>query len=202
MITHLKAEKIVVTTQEKEELFSEFPIINSIKNETIRESLLCTWARCWRMSEYKHIAEMPFFNETDDGLSLAEHTRAVAAMAVCMAGAYKEEYELPIEYDNLIAGALILDVDKPLCFRYDTEGNRQLTEFGKLMPPGCGATAIAIEAGLPIEVASVADCHSYISRVHAGTPEGIMLDYADKAVNRALIIKNGGIVPNKTGYGG
>lgn len=203
MITILKEKDLKVEPEEREALCRALPPLSQIQSREIAEGVIRTWARCLRMSPYDRLEEIPVLNPFPDNGRLVDHINATTLAAIALADAYVKDNGLPINYDHLIASALLLDVDKALCYQYDEEGNRVYTEFGLSMPYGCFGTVAAMEAGLPMEIAHVADCHSNeISHVHSGTPEGVICEYADKAMRRARMVQLGIHVPPKTGYGG
>lgn len=192
-----------VTNTEIQEVLETFPILNSIKDETLRGQVIGLWIRSWKQSGVERLKDIPSYDEHNDGERLCNYVNCVALAVKGAAKAFEEEYRLPIRYDYLIAGAMLCDVDKPFCFTYNEENERVLTDLGRMMPHGSYGTALAIEAGIPFEIAQVADCHSgYASRVHSSTPENVLIEYVDKCIRRARMIHRGGTVGGKTGYGG
>lgn len=199
----LDNDAVEVNDADRNEIISAFPVICDIRDKEIAESVIKTWARCWKMSEYSHLTEIPEFDDSNSQGSIVKHTLAVTLASIGALDAFTEEYGLPINRDYVIAAALIHDVDKFLCYELDGDRKRVPSSFGKVVPHGCFGTSAAIESGLPLEIAQIASSHSWhSSRVHSGTPEGILVEYINKGIKHATNVETNVPIGAKTGYGG
>lgn len=202
-MTFIQNKDVNITKDDKEKVLAAFPVIEEIQDKKISDAVISTWVRCLKMSDYKTLFDIPAFDDTKDQGSAVQHTMAITLSAIGAYEAFVEEYAIPLNRDFVIAGSLIHDVDKFLCYKLDNNGRRVISEFGKIVPHGCFGTTAAIESGLPLEVAQLASSHSWhSSRVHSGTPEGILVEYINKWINRTHIQEMGVQLGAKTGYGG
>lgn len=202
-MTFINNNDLNVTEYDREQVLTAFPVIADIQDKKLADAVVRTWVRCLKMSEYKNIFDIPAFDDTEDQGSAVKHTMVITLAAIGAYEAFEEEYALPLNKDFIIAGSLIHDVDKFLCYKLDSNKKRVLSEFGKIVPHGCFGTTAAIESGIPLEVSQIASSHSWhSSRVHSGTPEGVLVEYINKWVNRTRIQEMGVKLGAKTGYGG
>lgn len=201
MIKNMTSSELIVTDTERKEVLDAFPILEKVTDKTLVEKAVRLWVRTRKMAGYEHVEDIP--NEQKGSYSLCSHCRAVSNAAYNIAKAYAEVYQTVINYDYLIIGAVIHDIDKPICYGFDENGKLKLIEFGKIMPHGVYSAYAALEEKLPYEIAAIPFCHSaHASRVFSGTIEGIIVDCADKTIARTLNMKLTGTMPYKTGIGG
>lgn len=201
MLKNIKASDIQVSPEDRESVLNTFPILGLVKDKTLVEKVVRLWCRTLMMSGYSKLEDIP--NEQLGSYSLSSHCRAVANAAYKMAKAYERVYGTTINYDYIVVGAIIHDVDKPICYDFDEAGKLKLNQFGKVMPHGVYSSYAAYEEGLPKEIAAIPFCHSaHASRVYCGTIEGMLIDAADKSIARTLNMKLTGNMPYKTGQGG
>ena len=186
---------VVVSQQEREAVLKIFPIILEITDTELQEKVIRTWVRVWQESKVASLEDV--YNEKEHPqFTVVAHTRATAGAALAMAGAFEAEYGFSINRDYLIAAGILHDVDKPVVFQMK-EGKMIPSEFGRLVPHGGYGFLVAMEEGLPYEIAHICLTHAGTCTVHPGTHEGILLEYADKAVARALRVAHGEILPAK-----
>lgn len=188
--------QIEVTAHERARLLELFPVLHEMKDGELRDKVIAVWARVWRECGVKNIEEVP--NERlGPNNTVVAHTRATTNAAVALAHVFEKEYNYPIKYDYLIAAALLHDVDKPLVFAFNEQNKMVFSEFGRMAPHGGYSFYLAMDGGIPLEIAHVALCHAGVSKQYSGTPEGLLIEFADKAVARALRVAEGEILPFK-----
>lgn len=201
MLKNVKAADVHVSSEDIEHVLKTFPILNLVKDKSLVDKAVRLWCRTLVMSGYSKLEDIP--NEQLGSYSLSSHCRAVANAAYKMAKVYESVYGAKINYDYVIVGAIVHDIDKPICYSYDEAGKLKLNQFGKVMPHGVYSSYAAYEEGLPSEIAAIPFCHSaHASRVYSGTIEGMLVDTADKSIARTLNMKLTGNMPYKTGQGG
>lgn len=194
-------KQIDVTQTERAKLLELFPVLKEIKDEDLRDKVIAVWVRVWRESGVENLEDVP--NEKIDPTyvvknTVVSHTRATTNAALALGKVFKSEYNYQINFDYLIAAALLHDVDKPLVFTFADDGKCIFSEFGRMAPHGAYSFYLAMDCGVPLEVAHVAMCHAAsVSNQYSGTPEGILVEFADKAVARALRVSEGEILPFK-----
>lgn len=201
MLKNITSAEITVSEPQRAEVLQEFPLLNKMQDEDLKEKVVRLWVRTWLMCGKQSLADIP--NEQIGGYSLVSHCRAVANAAYEMALAFEQTFGKKINLDYIIAAGIIHDIDKPLCYEFDENGTMVLSEFGKIISHGCYGTYVALDEGMPLEVAGIPRCHSTASsKVHSGTIEGIMIEYADKGIARALSVAQGRVLSVKSGFGG
>ncbi|MBI3037585.1 HD domain-containing protein, partial [bacterium] len=113
-------------------------------------------------------------------VSLLEHIRAVTGVCMGMAKAIKNIMgdRFPIDWDILVAGALLHDVGKLL--EYKREGEQYVKSLsGTLLRHPYSGVQVATLAGLPDAVCHIIANHSHEGDHGKRTTEGILLHHAD-----------------------
>jgi len=146
---------------------SLFPELNEIKETSIREGVVKVWFLAMERGGWKMIDDIPFTILIPTKISLIEHIRKVTQMAIGVARARDD-----LNVDFLIAGGLIHDVGKLLEYE-KKKGKIVKSKFGKFVRHPISGYALALEAGLPWEVAHIVLAHSEdvmkISRIKEAT---------------------------------
>jgi 7,8-dihydroneopterin 2',3'-cyclic phosphate phosphodiesterase len=123
-------------------------------------------------------------------VSFVKHCNSAVRGALSLATLYKEEYGININFDILIAAALLHDVDKMLI--YERKGERvEMSELGQKLRHGVYGAHAALDEGLPLEVAHVIATHSPQSGAYPTTVEGAIIQYADLADMEAALLSSG-----------
>jgi len=128
--------ELTVTEMEKEKLAKQLPLINRISDGKLRDLVFEVWAKLLRESPYHDISEAPNFTKElmgDDDETLVRHTNTVVKMSEAVARVFQRAYGFTLNYDTLLAGAILHDVDKLLL--YERQGDSvELTELGRCTP--------------------------------------------------------------------
>jgi len=158
--------KFTVTEAEKANVARHLPLINKISDGKLRDLVFELWAMLLRESPYHDISEAPNFTRElmgDDDETLVRHTNTVVNMSEAVARVFQQAYGTTIDYDTLLAGAILHDVDKLLL--YERQGDSvELTELGRTVPHGEYGARVAEQAGLPQEVVNIIASHSPTQR--------------------------------------
>jgi putative nucleotidyltransferase with HDIG domain len=150
-----------------------FPEIQEIKDKKLRQGVVRTWLLAIERGRWQNIEDVPFTLLNDTKRTLIEHTRSVTAMAMAVARSRRD-----LDLDTVIAAGLVHDVGKLL--EYERKG-RGFTKsaHGKMVRHPVSGYGLALEAGLPLEVAHVVAAHSTEGEVVARSREAIVIHHCD-----------------------
>ena len=150
-----------------------FPEIDEIQDANLKDLVLNVWLLAMERGGWETIDSIPFTLLVPTEATLVEHTRRVTRMAMAVA---KERYDLDI--DIVIAGGLTHDVGKLLEYE-ETGGQVVKSRFGTLVRHPVSGYALALEVGLPLEVAHIISAHSAEGEKVSRTPEAILINHCD-----------------------
>lgn len=167
-----------------------FPEIRKIKDEELRRKVREVWLEAWKRSSFKSLDDAGFTPEAQKR-GLVEHVRAATGCALEIAKVAQDIYRFSINWDYLLAGGLLHDVDKLIIFKKKGKDSWAYTEIASLLPHGYIGAEIAREKGVPDEVAHIIVSHSCLSSVVPKTKEAIIVRYADHAVGDLLFHADG-----------
>lgn len=166
-----------------------------IKDEKLREVVVTTYELALRKSKFKKVEAlktMPFSILTDcKGISFLDHTLAVTYGAYHLALAQKEHFKkIPykINFDRLIAGALLHDVGKIVEIEPDGNGGFRKSRNGKLLRHPMSGIVFASEAGAPDEILNIIACHAKEGEGAPKVVETIFIHQADFATFDPLVM--------------
>ncbi len=155
-----------------------FPLIEKIKDDSIRDKVVKVWARVWKESGYATLEEAPMVGPAED--TLVKHTNAVTNSSSALASQFQEEYGYPVNLDTMLAGALLHDVDKLVIYERK-DGKVGYSPLGKKIPHGSYGGHVALEEGLPMEIVSLIITHAGVCTWDPVSVEGVFLYHADFA---------------------
>jgi putative nucleotidyltransferase with HDIG domain len=193
-----------VETREMDELRQgvreSLPEIEMIRDTELREQVVELHAVALAETQFKRIEDIrpsgvPESPPMKRGTQ-ADHYRGVATMAVGMAKGLEDVMgEIGIDYDRLVAAALVHDVGKAYEFagwdRWKTERSR--TGSPALRHPVYGAH-LALRVGLPEEIVHCVAAHPYMGEGQfvKASLETTIVQYADVAFWK--ILESGGLL--------
>lgn len=188
---------------EIQKLFGEW--LNRIKNSELKSAVVRTFENAIKKSAYKSAKElkkMPFSILTEcKGISFVEHTLAVTYGAFHLAKAQEEYFKhLPykIDYDRLIAGALLHDVGKILEIEPDGKDGFRRSRNGKLLRHPMSGLVVAAESGVSEEVLNIIACHAKEGEGAPKVVETIFIHQADFATFDPLtMLEKGSLIGEK-----
>ncbi|MBE0432558.1 HD domain-containing protein [candidate division WOR-3 bacterium] len=151
------------------------PEIKKIKDPRLRDGVVKAWLLAIEKGRWTRIDDIPFTLLTATKATLLQHTRSVTNMALAIASARKRT---DLDIDTLIAGALVHDVGKLL--EYARKGKAiAKSEHGKRVRHPVSGYGLAIEAGLPLEVAHIIATHSKEGEGMVRSNEAVVIHHCD-----------------------
>lgn len=150
-----------------------FPEIKKIKQSSIRSGVIQAWLLAIKKGHWKKIDMIPFTLLIDTKKTLIEHTRFVTRMAMAVT---RQRQDLNMDY--VIAGGLVHDAGKLL--EYRKQGKKFLkSDYGKRVRHPVSGYGLALEAGLPEEVAHIVAAHSVEGENMKRSREAIVIHHCD-----------------------
>ncbi len=156
-----------------------FPAVSKIKNEGVRDKVIQAWLHAWKQSNFPRIEDVHQFEPARDRIAYTnvEHTNQVCQACESIAVLAGGTFNLKLQSDILLAGALLHDVDKMMIFDSRTGG---FTEMGRRTFHAVAGAALARSLGLPEEVAHIIEAHSERFSPHPPhSAEAVILRQAD-----------------------
>ena len=175
--------ELTATEKERAILMKQLPLINRISDGTLRDLVIEVWARLWRESPYGDISEVPNFTRalSKGDETLMRHTNAVVKMSEAVAREFQQVYGISLNYDNLLAGAILHDVDKLVLYERQSD-SVELTELGHKVTHGEYGALVAKQVGLPEQVVNIIASHSVVKReTLPATIEAVLVSSCDGA---------------------
>jgi putative nucleotidyltransferase with HDIG domain len=149
------------------------PEVKEIRNGELRSAVIKAWLLAIEQGKWQSIDDIPFTLLTKAQKTLVQHTRAVTKMAIAIAAVRQD-----LNRDVLIAGGLVHDVGKLL--EYCRNGKEIVkSEHGNKVRHPVSGYGIALEAGLPLEVAHIVAAHSKEGEGVTRSPEAIVIHHCD-----------------------
>lgn len=150
-----------------------FPEVEEIQDANLKDLVTKVWLVAMERGGWERIDSIPFTLLVPTEATLVEHTRRVTRMAMAVA---RERYDL--DMDIVVAGGLTHDVGKLLEYE-ETGGQIIKSRFGALVRHPVSGYAMAMEVGLPLEVAHIIAAHSAEGEKVSRTPEAILINHCD-----------------------
>ncbi|MEM3245804.1 MAG: hypothetical protein QXN16_03485 [Candidatus Micrarchaeaceae archaeon] len=160
------------------------PEINMIKDETIRRKTIEVWQKLWAESKYKEISELPVNSSSKYPHII--HNRSVISMAISVAQNVSKFHKVKIDKDILISSAALQDSSKLVETEPDGKGGIRKSKIGEMFQHGFYAAHVAIEVGLPQEIAENILEHTFDNAVYPKTLISKILFYVDQIDMAAL----------------
>ncbi len=167
----------------KTEIVKLFPEIRQIKDENLRDQVVSTWEEAiekggWRIGDLETIPFTRLIPECK--INLVTHTRAVTHTTLKIAGVLLDFYKekVKINFDFLIAGAILHDVGKLLEYAKDKDGVVK-SKIGKLLRHPFSGSALAYKHELPNEVIHMIATHAREGDEGYRSVEAMIIHYSD-----------------------
>ncbi|HID72241.1 MAG TPA: HDIG domain-containing protein, partial [Thermoplasmata archaeon] len=155
----------MITSSDIKKLFEKQLAL--IKDPELVEKVVDTWVLACSVGDWKNVEELkkiPFTLLTDtQGISFIQHTAAVTDGAYALAKAQLENYQkMPykIDFDRLVAGALLHDVGKLLEIEPDGKGGYRKSLSGKCTRHPISGAILAAQMGLDEKLINTIACHA------------------------------------------
>jgi len=150
-----------------------FPEIRKIKSSVLRHGIARAWLLAVQKGKWRSIDKIPFTLLIKTKKTLVDHTRNVTRMAMAIAMVRRD-----IKIDHVIAGGLLHDVGKLL--EYEHKGRRvQISSCGRRVRHPVSGYALALEVGLPMEIAHIIAAHSHEGEKVVRSKEAIVINHCD-----------------------
>jgi len=167
----------------KEKLLKIWPEINLIKEESLREKVIDCWTFTLEKSvlDIDDLEKIPFSLLIDNcEISFINHKQTAVQLSIEMAKIMEKNFgnEFKINWDILIAGAILIDVGKLLEYEI-VDGKLTTSRTGKLVRHPFSGVAIADRFDLPAEVQHIIGTHSKEGDLGKRTVESIIVHHAD-----------------------
>ena len=150
-----------------------FPEINEIHDATLKDLVAKAWLTAIDRGGWANIEAIPFTLLIPTESTLVEHTRRVTRMAMAVA---RERDD--VDLDLVIAGGLTHDVGKLLEYE-QVDGKTVKSRFGSMVRHPVSGYGLAMEIGLPAEVAHIIAAHSGEGEKVIRIPEAILINHCD-----------------------
>ncbi|SFL59340.1 HD domain-containing protein [Pelosinus propionicus] len=183
-----------------QQLIKVMPEFNWIKDDTIREATINSYVDALTMSGWcvDDMNKIPFTLLVPVGsVSYLVHVQAVTRMCHMIWDEYQITYkghDAPVlDYDTLIAGALLHDVGKLVEYKKTTDGKFIKSEMGKELRHPFSGTVIAMRNGIPSNIAHTIANHAKEGDGTLRTPEAVIINKVD-VMNFEMIKSFHGII--------
>ncbi len=161
-----------------------FPEVEWIQDEMLRSQVEMVYREALKMGnwELEDVDVLPFTLVIPDTIiSYRTHVRAVTRMSYQAyqeaKGLYEEKYAL--NFDYLIAGALLHDVGKIIEYTKNEDGKFVKSYIGKNLRHPFSGAGLAMKFDLPCEVAHIIANHAHEGNGTLRSPEGVVIYHAD-----------------------
>ncbi len=170
----------------EDELITALPEILWIKDEKLRKAVAAAYADALTSGgwELKDLGEIPFTLLIPNcPVSYLAHVRAVTRMCHFIWKEFKEVYQgrdaPTLEYDILIAGALLHDVGKLVEYRKTADGKYVKSAIGEDLRHPFSGTVIAMRNGIPTKIAHTIASHAKEGDGTLRSPEAVIINKVD-----------------------
>jgi putative nucleotidyltransferase with HDIG domain len=141
------------------EVLRVIPELELIEDEELRRRVVQVWVRAYELSGADDLRGAIFLTDSvRDPEAGVEHVRAVIRLAVDAARTLRDGYGAAIDVGHVAAGAALHDVCKIVEYAPAAEG----TTRGGVVHHAVMGAALALELGLPAEVAQIVEYHSSV----------------------------------------
>src|SRR5438045_381156 len=165
-----------------------FPSLKRIKNKSLRERVAAVWSeaiitgcggRGWTFDELRAVKFTLLAGDIE--MTFVEHLNSCARQCIAIADVLEKSfrYDIPIQRDILIAGALLADVGKPLEFDRDASGKVVQGTFGQQVRHPFSGVALAYKHGIPGEVLHIIATHRHEGDKIERSSESVIFYHAD-----------------------
>ena len=163
--------------------YDVFPEISTIHSQTLRKQVVETCQEAleiggWDLDDVDHIPFTLLIPDTN--FSYHIHVQTVTRMSIrCYEewGIYGDGFKL--NYDYLVAGAILHDVGKLIEYEKKPDGKTVKSKLGKNLRHPFSGTALAVKHGLPYEVAHIIANHAHEGDGTLRSPEAVIVNKCD-----------------------
>ena len=162
-----------------------FPEVNELQQRLLASQVVQIWDEMWKESNWARIEDCPKGADVSE-YKLVPHVRSVTQGCMALARSVTANYEIPVQHDVLLAGALLHDASKLV--EEDPAGNAsQKTHLGKHIQHGAYTAHKALALKMPLEIVHLIITHTRQSGMLPKSIEGIILHYVDYGDSDVLL---------------
>lgn len=165
----------------REKIKQIWPEIELINDGEIKEKTY----KCWEYAidhsplEPQDLEKIPFSLLIDNcDITFMNHKRTAVQLSIEMAKIMEKNFGLDIKWDNLISGAILIDVGKLLEYEI-TDGKLGTSRDGKLLRHPFSGVSLADRFGLSFDIQHIIAYHSKEGDLGKRTLESIIVHHAD-----------------------
>lgn len=160
------------------EVMSLIPAIEKVRDSTLRDSVVLTWACSWKDSDYESLQDVL---QGQGSIKLLRHVNGVNDQVDHVVRLAEGTYGLDVERDVALAAAILHDVDKPLLWTSDGDDKITFRPGRSLRDHGILGAELAELCGVPKEVHRIVHGHSMYSDLmeERRSPEAVVVHHAD-----------------------
>ena len=167
----------------KDKILKIWPEIELIKNSELKENVIEAWCYALENSvlDAEDLEKIPFSLLIDNNnITFMNHKRTAVQLSIEMAKVMEKNFapDITINWDYLIAGAILIDVGKLLEYEI-VDGKLTTSREGKLLRHPFSGVSIADKFNLPAEVQHIIATHSKEGDLGKRTLESIIVHHAD-----------------------
>ncbi len=167
----------------KDKVLRIWPEIEMINDSALKEKVIDAWAFAIENSVLtpEDLETIPFSLLIDNNnITFMNHKRTAVQLAIEMGKVMEKNFapDVKINWDYLIAGAILIDVGKLLEYEI-VDGKLTTSRDGKLLRHPFSGVAIAARFGLPADVQHIIATHSKEGDLGKRTLESIIVHHAD-----------------------
>jgi putative nucleotidyltransferase with HDIG domain len=164
-----------------------FPELKWLKSEKLHRLVTDMYDEAMALGGYKTLDELeaaPFtLRMSYGGLNLRDHIRTVTILCRNAYDAIQEGFggdRAPLDFNTLIAGALLHDIGKIYEYTYDGKAEKYvLSHSGKLLKHCFTGAGLAIKHGAPDEITHIIANHADEGIGKYRSPEAVILNKCD-----------------------
>ena len=177
---------MIIDPKIRQGVIESLPEAKQIGNKDLREKVYDAWAMALKDSGYTRIEDMPpSGNPAMQPLAKGtqtDHFRCVARTAAVIAREFNTNFDLGVNMDEVIAGALCHDLGKPFEYAHQERWKANPGAAGNpsIRHPAYGVY-IALSAGLPESIAHICGAHAIEGEIVTRSIAATIVSYADHA---------------------
>ena len=171
MYSHFMARRTI-------DVLRYIPEIAYISDERIKRGTIDVWNRLWEMSKFNSPEEVPVLPGAKYPHMV--HNRSVVNLAIAAADVVRRFHGVEVDRDLLIAAAALQDASKVVEYEPDPGAGTRKSKLGEMFQHGFYAAHVALNAGLPDEIAELILEHTFDNPVYPRTLVGKLIFYADQ----------------------
>jgi len=166
----------------RKKLESAFSIMEKIKDENLKNAIAAVYGEALEQGgwSFDDLDKIPFtLLIPDTKVSFLKHTAGVLKIAYESGLLLNEMYsEYEIDFDTLIAGAILHDVGKLLEYKFEN-GKYTKSPSGLALRHPFSGTGLCMKHGISNDIMHTVACHAKEGDGARRTPEAIIINKAD-----------------------